>query len=967
MLVHDAFVRGLARQLVRDPEQAADVAQQTWLSALRRPPAGTELPTVRAFLAAIVRRLVGRARRGAARTLAREQAVAREPLVPSPAEIVAREVQRRAVVDAVLALDPIYRDVVVLRFFEHLPPRRIAARLQLPVETVRTRLKRALTMLRTRLDGAAGGRGAWVALLWPFAGQPALPIAIAAADSTFVLGVLTMSMQKLAWLAVAVLLLAIPWFGWVSPWLGESAAPPAGEAAVLVAGGVEAAPAAAMTPTSDEPVSPTPLRREAAASATTGALVVRVLFAEGGPVTDAVVDLHRSGTSDLDAPRARTDADGRVRFEGLAIGKLTPTVHRGDRQWGKAVTVVAGAEVQSEVQLEPGMNVRGIVVDGRQQPIGGAEIVVSGWAGGEAVPLTRTEADGTFALRGVYTHCHIGARAAGFAASPLRQFTAGKGADVELRVVLDSPAIVVTGSVLDPHGQPVVGALVRAGDEDQRPTVLPDGGRAHGWRPEYARTDANGQFVLRHLPAGPVPLAVRALPYAPWLGEVALTAGQPHATTIRLLPGATVHGTVRGADGSSVAGATITFGVQHEFVQQEVSSDASGAFRVEGLPAGELLVTAQAQTHGKARTRLALTAGRDLTWDPLLAAGQQQRGRVVDADDQPVVQAMVQAQGQGAIDGDWFFAHESTDEQGRFTLKDVPNGLPLQLQVVRQSSFPELVHTLPQRTDEEVLLRLPKATRVHIRGTVLDPDGKPLPNVAVSPFLLGGNGSPAETADPATGAFALGPYPAGEYTLNLAAADLVPLQLRRTLVGDETWEVGEVRLQRGAYVVLAPVVDNAELLAGTRFEAAADDGGPRQTFESRDGRWRAGPLRAGSYRLFAIGEAIAPQSLPFELRAGSELVVDVPLQRGIRATLVATADRPLPAGTLMTFLVRDAHGVLLDMPAAACDGTQAQVRFGLAPGRYTIEAGTKGWRGSVVHDVVAGDAAPVVRIELKPE
>jgi hypothetical protein len=133
------------------------------------------------------------------------------------------------------------------------------------------------------------------------------------------------------------------------------------------------------------------------------------------------------------------------------------------------------------------------------------------------------------------------------------------------------------------------------------------------------------------------------------------------------------------------------------------------------------------------------------------------------------------------------------------------------------------------------------------------------------------------------------------------------------------------------------------------------------------GRWRAGPLRAGSYRLFAIGEAIAPTSLPFELRAGSELVVDVPLPRGIRATMVATARQPLPAGTLMTFSVRDAQGVLLDMPAAAGEGTEASVRFGLAPGRYTIEAETKGWRGSVVRDVVAGDAAPVVRIELKPE
>ena len=65
--------------------------------------------------------------------------------------------------------------------------------------------------------------------------------------------------------------------------------------------------------------------------------------------------------------------------------------------------------------------------------------------------------------------------------------------------------------------------------------------------------------------------------------------------------------------------------------------------------------------------------------------------------------------------------------------------------------------------------------------------------------------------------------------------------------------------------------------------------------------------------------------------------------------------------------MRDGQGVLLDMPTAYCEGTQASVRVGLAPGRYTIEAGLKGWRGSVVCDVAAGVAAPVVRIELKPE
>ena len=44
-----------------------------------------------------------------------------------------------------------YRSALLLRFFEALPPRRIAERLALAVETVRTRLKRGLEQVRARL------------------------------------------------------------------------------------------------------------------------------------------------------------------------------------------------------------------------------------------------------------------------------------------------------------------------------------------------------------------------------------------------------------------------------------------------------------------------------------------------------------------------------------------------------------------------------------------------------------------------------------------------------------------------------------------------------------------------------------------------------------------------------------------------------------------------------------------------
>src|SRR4029077_7953260 len=95
---------------------------------------------------------------------------------PSPAEILAREAARTRVVEAVLALEDPYRATALPRYSDNLQPRAIAQRHAVPVETVRTRLKRAFEMLRLRLDREfEGGRSAWATLFVPLARRPLAP------------------------------------------------------------------------------------------------------------------------------------------------------------------------------------------------------------------------------------------------------------------------------------------------------------------------------------------------------------------------------------------------------------------------------------------------------------------------------------------------------------------------------------------------------------------------------------------------------------------------------------------------------------------------------------------------------------------------------------------------------------------------------------------------------------------------
>ncbi|MCK6461952.1 MAG: RNA polymerase sigma factor, partial [Planctomycetes bacterium] len=146
LLEDQAWLRGLARSLVRDPSLADDLVQEGWLRALTNPPARH----VRSWWRAVLTRRAIDLRREAARRQAREE---RAPAPEAPSDDLLERVElQEAVAHAVRGLPEPYRGAILLRHFEGLPPRTIAKRLGIPVETVRTHLKRAHGMLRDRLD-----------------------------------------------------------------------------------------------------------------------------------------------------------------------------------------------------------------------------------------------------------------------------------------------------------------------------------------------------------------------------------------------------------------------------------------------------------------------------------------------------------------------------------------------------------------------------------------------------------------------------------------------------------------------------------------------------------------------------------------------------------------------------------------------------------------------------------------------
>ncbi len=120
--------------------------------------------------------------------------------MPSSAEIYERETIRRQVVEVLFRLDESYREVLIFRFYENLAPREIAKRLQIPVETVRTRLKRGLEKMRVELDHVhQGDRRAWSLLLLPLGYQK---------TAVFGLGVVATFVMSILFLGIGLF-----WFG----------------------------------------------------------------------------------------------------------------------------------------------------------------------------------------------------------------------------------------------------------------------------------------------------------------------------------------------------------------------------------------------------------------------------------------------------------------------------------------------------------------------------------------------------------------------------------------------------------------------------------------------------------------------------------------------------------------------------------------------------------------------------------
>lgn len=610
LLLEDCdWLRRLARTLVRDVHRAEDAVQETLVAAVEK--TRRDGKPSKSWLSRVLHNSVRQEVRGRERRAQREAARPGPRSSPPSREIAERLELQRRVFDAVSSLEPLYRDVLVLRHFDGKPPRKIAKELGLPVKTVNTRLSRGIEKLRARLDADFGGRrDAWVSALIPIAKGGV------AAGTT---GGLTMAgtIKITAGLVVAATL-GLVLFAQSEG--SNASAPPDPPRGIL-----PTAPSDDDSPPRES--APLELREERRVPAVADENSLEDLVSAGENVADLLVRASLAGAAprpfaqvsvicvrDSGAPSFRssreTDLSGEARFTVPAGAALRVEVaYDGDPE-----------EVFEVLALEPGTHhaldcelrasgdrtFHGVLVDaGRKEAVPDAPVVPL-W--GDSSGVVRTDPEGRFQLRyparGGTRHALL--EVEGFAPRYL-ELTAEHGQPDRARTIELEAGRRVNAHLVHVAGEPVRGVTLRL-TASRSELSIPEGravtGSWHVWEQE---SDADGVAALRDLPRGvPLTAEVRRDGELVWRRAQPLRLGDedPHEPVFVIEEGLPVLGRVtdgggrgvecelwllRGTDEESSSERPYLFLGPHDVhrAAARVRSDETGRFRFDGVQPGD--------------------------------------------------------------------------------------------------------------------------------------------------------------------------------------------------------------------------------------------------------------------------------------------------------------------------------------------------------------------------------------------
>ncbi|MBK8978667.1 MAG: carboxypeptidase regulatory-like domain-containing protein [Planctomycetes bacterium] len=674
-----------------------------------------------------------------------------------------------------------------------------------------------------------------------------------------------------------------------------------------------------------------------------------------------------------------TGRDGVATFDRLPSGRHTIEL-LGEPQ--RDVELAPGERGAIELVAERGFGADGRVIDAGGTPVPGAVV----WRSPDreppaferAAPIAVADADGHFRAEAIGVPCDgwLAARAAGHASSPwlfvlardaTEAATTLRGIELRLR---DAP-VAIAGRCARQDGGAVADAVVRV--ERLAPALIVDGDRRL-WpgHEDTTLSAADGTFGFADLPAGTwsVDAAADGLHFP--AREVTLDT--PRSRVDVELVGtvaASLLGTVRNAAGDPLPGSVVRVRGDRD---ARATTDTEGRFVFHDLAPGEAEVRASAPAgYRGAVATVELAPGIAQRLDLELEARPRLAGVARATDGSSLAGWRLGALRVGA---DGPLTLTELDASGAFDIAvdDVaPHWFRIAAPGVR---VPTLLGGLGAFTpqDTSIELRVPASARAAawITGSLPPPGADRrlrLSLVSEPPYRFDGFDVDAET-----GAFRVGPLPAGRYTLHVDGRALAPGTFGRPLAGElrlasvelahgQALDLGRLALpQPGA---LALTIRSAPGCAprGVRLQWSAADGsswGFRDVPADFDDSVAMLP---GVHRLFVWGEGF----LPVEREV---TVLPPPAPPARLEVMLRGAERlpvrfELPAGEdRATVIVRDETGAVVHEDELDQAEAGTVVRWPvLGLGRHAVEltgASGRRYHGSFVVGSLRPTRVPLV-------